>query len=77
MAGQPDFNIMGALGAGTHVTRAQNNRAIGQAKGLKDALCAGRHPVQLGPAFVRFCDRNHFDFFELVLAQHTCGVAPG
>ena len=71
---------MRALRAEAHVAGAQDDRAIGQAQRLEDALGAAGHPVELGPAVLGTHDRDHLDLLELVLAQHPGGVlarAPG
>jgi hypothetical protein len=75
LPGQPGLDVVGAPCAEAHVTHAQHDRAVGNAKTLKDALGAAEHAFLLFVRLIGMGDRHHLDLLELVLAEHAGGVA--
>src|SRR3546814_19900266 len=78
LAGQPDFEIIGARGREAHVAGAQFHAAESEAELGEQGFGARRHPLVLGFGLVGGGDRDHLDLVELVLAAEAARIAaPG
>ena len=77
LTGQPRLDVKGPPRAKPHVPGAQNDCSVRDFKRFQDRLGTAQHPLLFRVAVVGMRDRNHLDLFELVLAQHAGGVAPG
>src|SRR3546814_14802246 len=75
LAGQPDFEIIGARGREAHVAGAQFHAAESEAELGEQGFGARRHPLVLGFGLVGGGDRAHLGLVELVLADEAARIA--
>src|SRR5574337_2179321 len=74
---QPDLDVKSLARGEAHVARAERDGAIVQAEALQDLLGASRHALVLVARLFGRRDRDEFDLFELVLADHAARVLAG
>ena len=70
----PNFQVISLCRTEAHFAGAKRNNTLRKSEFLQDAFSADNHFFKVLVTFFRFDDTNHFDFFELVLTDHSACV---
>ena len=74
LSGHPHFQVVGFGGGESDIAGAQRHHAVGQFQVAQNGLGVGGHFLQCFGGFFGVGDLHQFNFFKLMLAQHSAGV---